>query len=181
MSSSPQFHGLLLGAGQVVVTLLVFAFGLHSAPEMFEGANRFENIGAFVVMMATFALGLRALRKRRLAAGEGFGFAVGARATFVIASVGGLVNAAGQYVYVTAINPDFGRHLREVILRGANLPPEQAAAAQQQLDVVTSPLFRAVSQGGTTLFFGLFIGLAYAFLFRDLTPPAETKRDEAGV
>ncbi len=177
MSSSPQFYGLLLGAGQFLATLLVFAFGLHSAPETFEGALRFENIGAFVVMMATFALGLRALRRRRLAAGEGFGFSNGARATFVIASVGGLVNALGQYLYVTVINPDYSRHLREVILRQANLPPEQAAAAQQQLEMATSPLFRAAAQGGTTLVFGLFIGLAYAFLFRDLASPESGRTD----
>lgn len=162
-----QLYALLLGVLQTVVTLLVFAFGLHSSPESLSGGHRFENLGAFVVMMACLSFGMRAVRRTRAAAGQGFNFAAGARTALVISSVGGLVTSLGQYLYAAAINPGYAQHLRASLISGSQLTSEQAAAAAPQLDVVTSPLFRAISQGGTTLFFSLFIGLAYAFLFRD--------------
>ena len=63
------FFGFLLGALQIVATLIIHACGLLSAPATLEGAHRFENIATFVAMMACLSLGLRSVR-RGLAAGD---------------------------------------------------------------------------------------------------------------
>ncbi len=161
-----QLYGLLLGALQILGTLAVYAFGLHSDPASLEGGHRFENIAAFVAMMACLCLGLRAIARARVASGGVFTFGVGAQAACVIAAIGGIVTALGQYLYVAFINPAYAVHLRAVYLAKTQLTPEQTAAYAAQLDFITSPLFRALNLGVTTLVFSLFIGLAYAFLFR---------------
>ncbi len=84
-----------------------------------------------------------------------------------IAALGGLINALGQFLYVAVIHPAYADHFRAALVAGAKLTPEQAAEAQAQLDFVVSPAFRAINQGGTTLLFTLFVGVAYCFLFRD--------------
>ena len=170
-------YGALLGALQVVATLVIYACGLHGSPEMLEGGHRFENIAAFVVMMACLSFGLRSVRRRRHAEGAAFTFGLGFKHAAFIAALGGLVNALGQYLYVAVIHPAYADHFRAALVAGAQLTPEQAAASEAQLDFIVSPLFRAINQGGTTLLFTLFVGVAYAFLFRDrpTTPPPAPK------
>ena len=169
-------YGALLGVLQTVATLVIYACGLHSAPEKLEGAHRLESLADFVIMMACLSLGLRGVRRTLSAGGKAFTFGTGTRHALGIAILGSLVTAIGQYVYVAAVNPAFSDHLRAALVAGAQLKPEQAAAYQSQLGFATSPHFRALSQGLTTFFFSLLIGLAYAFLFRDrpagARPPA---------
>ncbi|MCU0794062.1 MAG: DUF4199 domain-containing protein [Opitutaceae bacterium] len=134
---------------------------------MLEGGHRFENIAAFVVMMACLSFGLRRVRRERHAAGDAFTFGLAFKHAAVIAALGGLVNALGQYLYIAVIHPAYADHFRAALIAGSKLTPEQAAASQAQLDFIVSPLFRAINQGGTTLLFTLFVGIAYALLFRD--------------
>ena len=159
--------GALLGVLQTIVTLVIYACGLQSAPEKLEGAHRLESLAAFVAIMACLSFGLRSIRRGLAASGKPFTIGVGVRHTLGIVTLGGFLTGLGQQIYVAAINPAYSDHVRASLVAAAKLTAEQAAAYQHQLDFVASPAFRALSLGGTTLFFGLFIGLAYAFLFRD--------------
>jgi len=159
--------GALLGALQTLATLIIYACGLHGSPEILEGGHRFENIAAFVVMMACLAFGLRSVRRQRHGSGGSFTFGFGFKHAAVIAAIGGLLNALGQFLYVAVVHPAYADHFRAALLAGVELTPEQAAEYEAQLDFIVSPLFRAINQGGTTLLFTLFVGIAYCLLFRD--------------
>lgn len=164
-------YGALLGALQFAVTLVIHACGLHSAADKIESGHRVENLLAFVLMMTCLSLGLRAIRRDRHAAERSFGFGVGAKQALLIATVGGLVNGLGQYLYVAMINPGYSDALRAFYAQSSGFTAEEAAAVAGQLDIVVSAPFRALSTGITTLIFGLLIGLAYSVLFRDRPAP----------
>lgn len=164
--------GALVGALQLAGTLAVYAAGQHASPVDLAAGHRFENIASFAAIMACMTLGLRSARRSRIASGEAFTFGVGARLSLGVASAGGLFTAAGQYAYVAFIHPAYAQHLRAALVSGAGLSPEQAEAAAHQLDFATSPVFRGLSHGITTLLFSLMIGVAFSFLFRDR--PAES-------
>ncbi len=165
--------GALLGLLQVAATLIVYACGLHGSPADLAAGHQFESIASFVSIMACLSLGLRSAQRVFRQDGRAFGFGVGARLALGVSSIGGLFTAAGQYAYVAFVHPAYSDHLRAALVAGAKLAPEQAEASAHQLDFATSALFRALSQGMSTLFFSLLIGCAYAFLFRDrpATPP----------
>jgi len=163
--------GGLVGLLQLVGTLIVYAFGLHSSPEMLEGGHRFESIISFVAIMACLSFGLRSVRKNRHLAGEFFNFGYGARLALGTAAAAGLFTALGQYLYIAFVNPAYSDHLRVMLVAGANLSSEQAEAAAHQLDFATSAAFRGVNQGITTALFSLLIGVAFSFLFRDRPAP----------
>lgn len=164
-------YGALLGALQFAATLAIYAGGLHSATDKIESGHRLENLLAFVLMMTCLSLGLRAIRRDRHAAEQAFGFLVGAKKALLIATVGGLVNGLGQYLYVAVIHPGYSDVLRAFYLQSSGFTAEEAAAVAGQLDIVVSAPFRALSTGLTTLIFGLLIGLAYSALFRDRPAP----------
>ncbi len=159
--------GSLIGLIQTATALVIWGCGLHSAPETLEGAHRFESIAAFIAIMASLSFGLRSVRRGLLAVGKPFTFGTGAKHTLGIVTLGALLTGIGQYLYVAVINPAYSAHVRAALVAAAKLSPEQAAAYESQLGFAASPAFRALSLGGTTFFFGLFIGLAYAFLFRE--------------
>lgn len=163
--------GALVGLFQLVGTLVVYAFGLHSSPESIEAGLRFENIVSFVVIMLGLSFGLRHARRERHRAGETFGFGAGFRVALACAAAAGLFTALGQYAYQAFINPAYGEHLRAYIIASAKFAPEQAEIAAQQLDIATSARFRGVNQGVSTLLFSLLIGGANALLFRDRPAP----------
>lgn len=165
--SSPLVFGILLGVFQTIATLVIYACGLHSAPDVLAGGHRFENIAAFALMMAAITYGLHLARRARHLVGLRFRFALGAKLALVIAGVGGVLNGLGQYAYVALINPAYSDHFREFLVSSAALSGEEAAVYASQLEFATSAVFRGLNQGLTTLFFGLMVGLAYAFLFRD--------------
>jgi hypothetical protein len=163
--------GGLVGLLQLFGTLTVYAFGLHSSPEMLDAGGNFESIASFIAIMACVSLGLRSARKNRHLAGEPFTFLFGARLALGSAAAGGIFTALGQYLYVAVINPAYAEHFRAKLVAGANLSPEEAVARADQLEFVTSATFRALSHGLSTLFFGLLIGVAFSVLFRDRPAP----------
>ena len=165
-------YGALLGAFQFAATLVIHACGLHSAADKIESGHRVENLVAFVLMMTCLSLGLRAIRRQRHAEGEPFGFLVGVKKALLIATVGGLVNALGQYFYVAAIHPGYSESFRGALVASAGFTADQAAEYASQIDFLVSPSFRALNQGLTTFLFGLLIGVAYSALFRDRPAPA---------
>lgn len=168
------FVGGLVGLLQLVGTLIVYAFGLHGAPEMLEGGHRFESLISFVAIMACLSLGLRAARRNRQLSGELFNFGYGARLALGTAAAAGLFTAAGQYLYVAVVNPAYSDHLRVMLVAGAKLSPEEAEAAAHQLDFATSATFRGINSGITTTLFSLLIGVAFSFLFRDRSSTTPT-------
>ena len=164
-------YGFLLGLTQTVATLIVFAAGLHAAGASLQRAQFVESLIGFVFMIVVVALGMRAARKTREAAGVESTFGAGARSALALAFFGAVFAGLGQAAYMAYVNPGFRDVLREAILAGAAeqlaaLSPEDAAEAARNVDLAVSPLARGLAQGINTFLFATIVGLAFAVVLR---------------
>lgn len=174
-------YGLLLGLGQTFATLLVYFAGQHDTTATLPTAQFVENLTGFLLLIVVVALAQRAAKNAREARGEPSTFGAGAKSALALASVGALVAALGQYIYIAFINPGYPGVLRQAILDGAKdkiagLKPEELEQSLAQLDFALSAPMRAVAQGIGTLVFATLLGLVFAVVFR-----AAVRREAAAL
>lgn len=176
----PLLYGLYLGLSQLVATLAVFAFGLHSSAEGLARAQKPESILGFVLMMIILGLAYRAAKKASLARGESE-IALGTASKFaaLTAVIGGVIVGLTQWLYAALINPRLVEVQHTAVMEKvgpelAKLSAEEAAAVTQKIEFATSAAARGLVFGINTLLFAALLGIAYALIFR-----AAVKRDEA--
>lgn len=173
---APLLFGLFLGVAQTVVTLMVYGFGLHSAPERIEFGMTVESLGGFVVLMLALVASLRSTQAR-LEPGAAMSYGRALRAGAATAVIGGLVAAGGQYVYGTVINPEFAETFFKALAGDQVFSPEDTARILEQI-----PGRIAIRNGISTTVFGTVMSLAIALFFRRTatrpTPPAESTGSE---
>lgn len=177
---APLLYGLLIGLAQLLATLAVFAFGLHSSAEGLAKAQMPESLLGFLLLMLILGLAHRAAKKSSASRGEEFGFGSAAKLFGLIAVIGGFATGLGQWLYLAVINPGLRDLQRAEIMKRvepelAKLAAEDAAQVAHQVDQATSAVARGVVYGLNTLFFALLLGLAYALIFR-----AAARREAAG-
>lgn len=169
---SPLLYGLLLGLSQLIATLAVFAYGLHSSAEGLARAQKPESILGFVLLMLILGAAHRAVKKASLARGETeIPLGAAAKLAALTALVGGVATGAFQWLYAALINPRLCELQRAQIMERAapelaKLSAEDAAVITQKIEFATSAAARGVVFGLNTLLFGLLLGIAYALIFR---------------
>ena len=172
----PHFlYGLLIGLGQLLATLLVFALGFHNSAETLQRAVQLESLIGFILLMAVVSLSYRAAKARN----ETTTIGRAAKSAALTALAGGVFTGLGQYVYLAIINPGLREIQRSLIIEGAKahlatLSPEKLAEDMRHIDAATSPLARAVGYAAPTFIFATLLGIAFALIFR-----AAIRRDEA--
>jgi hypothetical protein len=165
--SPTLLYGILIGAGQLVSSLIVFAMGLHSDPARLPNAMQTESLIGFVLLMIVVSLAYRASKAR----GETETIGQSAKGAALTALVGAIVTGLGQYAYLAFINPGLRDIQRNLILEGAKahlatLSPEKLAEDMRHIDHATSPFARAVGYALPTFVFATLMGIAFALIFR---------------
>ncbi len=168
-------YGFLIGLGQLVSSLIVFAMGLHNDPARIPNAMQTESLVGFILLMIVVSLAYRAAKAR----GETETIGQSAKGAALTAVVGALFTGLGQYAYLAFINPGLRDIQRNIILEGAkahlaSLSPEKLAEDMRHIDYATSPLARGIGYALPTFVFATLMGIAFALIFR-----AAARRDAA--
>jgi len=157
-------YGALLGLSLFVCLLGLHVAGFTTDTAKVDLVRTIESLLGYVFLMACL---LACLRQRQRATPNvplGFGRALATGA--VLALTGGLVLGVGHWVYGTLINPGHQETLREALLIGHELTPEQLAELEPRLRFITSPLGIAIGQGVPLVAFGVLMSLVVAVFFR---------------
>ncbi|MFH1499348.1 MAG: DUF4199 domain-containing protein [Verrucomicrobiota bacterium] len=157
-------HGCLLGLSLFICLLGLHAIGLHADPSKVRVMQMVESLLSYIFLMAALLACLRRLQNADLDNPLGYAKALGHGA--LLALTGGLVLGLGHWVYGTFINPGYRDILREALLTGVNLTPEQLAIAEPDIQFITSPTGIAIGQGVPLVAFGLLMSLVVAIFFR---------------
>jgi hypothetical protein len=168
-------YGLLIGLGQLLASLIVFAMGLHSDPARLASAMQTESLIGFILLMIVVSLAHRAAKAR----GETETIGQSAKGAALTAFVGALFTGLAQYAYLAFINPGLRDLQRNAILEGAKahlatLSPEKLAEDMRHIDYATSAMARGIGYALPTFVFATLMGIAFALIFR-----AAARRDAA--
>ncbi len=164
--------GSLLGLSLFICLLGLHATGLRADPSKVQILRMAESLLSYIFLMAALLACLRRLQNADRGNPLGYPRALGHGV--LLALTGGVVLGLGHWVYGTFINPGYGDTLREAMLAGYDLTPEQLAEIEPRMRFITSPTGIAIGQGVPLVAFGLLMSLVVALFFRrtSLNAPA---------
>jgi hypothetical protein len=163
------FYGLILAAGNVVLTLVGFFLG-YQTDKIAEG--RWFGALTFVLAIAVTWLGTKAVREetkdRALSYGKGVGSGV------LINLYSAVLTSIYSFIHLTFINPNFRDYLMSSMREKwsqAHIPDAQVDAMEKGMRFMMSPAIMSVSGLIASVFFGLVVALVIsAFLKQEAQP-----------
>ncbi len=156
--------GTILGLSLFVCLIGLHATGLNGDPTKVKTMQTLESLLSYIFLMAALLACLRRLQNATPGTPLGFSRALGHGA--LLALTGGIVLGIGHWIYGTLINPGYQQVLRTAMLASVDIPPDQLASVEPQLQFITSPTGIAITQGVPLIAFGLLMSLVVSIFFR---------------
>jgi hypothetical protein len=165
-------YGFCLALANFLLTLVLFILGFHSDAGKMAAAQWIGGGVSLAISVTVIALGTRA-RRDSLAPDAAFSYGSAVGAGFLISIVSTVLSTAGNYVYVTFINP----HFVDVVvqsqldkLSAKGLSSDQLDQAERLIRMTMGPLWQGVIFIIMGLLFGIVISLVTAAFLKRPAP-----------
>ena len=167
-------YGLGAAFASLLLAVLLFFLGFHSAPEKLSLAQTIGTVGGLAISIVFITLGTKA-RRAEVPPTEPFGYGRAFGAGFMIALFAALFGAVGHWIYMSLINPGF----TDVLLQAQVASWEEMGMNSAQIEnaeAFTRKFMHPAVQAGMAFVFGTIFGtvvalVTSAFLKRSEVPP----------
>ncbi len=155
-------YGLLLAAGTIAVSVVVYILDMHMEQHWWQSVLNFG------IMVVAIVLGLKAFRTEN---GGFMSFVESLKTGLAISVIAGIVGAIFTYLFVTVIEPDFVAKIMEVtqdnmLEQNPNMTQEQVDSAMAITEKFMSPGVMVLFSIIGTLFFGFIISLISGLILK---------------
>lgn len=156
-------YGLYLGIASILVSVILYALGMHYDQDWKQGTF------GFIIMVAIIFLGLKKYKELNngyLTIGQALKTGVG------IALIGGIISLIYSYVFMNFIEPDFMANImagaeEKMIEQNPNLTDEQIEQALAISSKMSSPVILASISIFVSLFFGFIVSLITGLILKN--------------
>jgi hypothetical protein len=170
--STTLLYGLILGIGNILLTLLGYFLGYQTDK---IGDSTWFGFVPFIFSVVVLWLGIRAVREEHAQKALSYGRGVGTG--MLISLYAALLGAAYVYLHFTFINPNYVDYLIEasrVKWTEIGMPEKSMEAAETMMRTMAKPALQAVSVFVFSLISSLIVCLISAAFLKQ-TPTNEVK------
>ncbi len=163
-SSKISLHyGIILGIVSVLISVVVYALGMH-----YDQDWKMGSIG-IIAMIAVIFIGIKKFKEFNdgyLTVGQALKTGIG------IALIGGIISVIYSYIFMTFIEPDFMVNTMEkaqetMIEKYPQLSDEQIEAQIEMMNKFSGPAITSAFTLIGSLFFGFIISLISGFILKN--------------
>lgn len=159
-------YGLMLALGTIVVSVIVYAMGMHMEQPWWQSVLN------FAIMTAAIVYGLKAFKNEN----EGFlSLGESLKTGLAISLVAGIIGSIFTYIFVTIIEPDFVVQMLEftrekMITQNPQMTDDQIELAMSMTEKFMSPMMMTAFGIIASLFFGFIISLIAGLIMKQNRP-----------